>query len=622
MIKKNIFLFVLFNTIGAQQDTLETKAHEITHTIFGNTGLDSPLDVRISMQQLIYDCLRASPYQLELAAHFTIIALEKKLDEVQAEIDRLKTKQENVPQKLFYKQFLCKKQIDHLHEFITMTIHDITTWQKFHGLLHRGYELIMKYGKEFFGYAYEPITAQQLSQEIVDYIDYERENILYDYATLHTFLRGRSETTLPTIIDFWDTRKVQQQLAKRAKLVSNKVKVQLVEILASMALQGMILAGGQVSDQLISGRDRKVLEQIQQRQQKIAQSWQAFQQKIQQDQKQIFNNIITAFKQSQTKLQAEYQTSNVRLREALVYLNQSINLAQPISHYLNQPVIWDQYFAASPMFTPRKDQQWYNLFNFYASPAWNYAAGDWEFDSQTNSFWQNGMTPMPKTLLWNTKDGNIFDNDPSIRSIFTEYVPSKFNYDIEIECTLVNCQYPFFVGIMFNRGRWISGDPERIHWYRLVGLYGVEEKPGDKTTQAINLTFAQQLLDIPKTKNGKEKITSPLEQIMNNKTAGINFALDKKDVSSLASTPITFVFKITTQPDTFVIELDKKTNGSVQKLYSGSVHNLDPYIYLFHGIGFMAVGCQAQFKINKPAELIYQQQELKEFEKKIQTLTK
>ena len=81
--------------------------------------------------------------------------------------------------------------------------------------------------------------------------------------------------------------------------------------------------------------------------------------------------------------------------------------------------------------------------------------------------------------------------DPSQSSIFTEYISNAPSYDIEVECTLYNCKYPFFVGIMFNRARWIAADPERIWQYRLVGLYGKQSSPNDTTSQTIELGFAQ-----------------------------------------------------------------------------------------------------------------------------------
>jgi uncharacterized protein (UPF0147 family) len=614
VIKKNFLLPFIFNCPFIQtQETLFDKAHEIAHVIFGDTGLDSPLAVRENMQTLIYDCLSASPYQLNLAATLVLKDLEKQLSQLQIEIEELNNENKQVPQKIFYKQFSLQKRIEHFNEHVLAITHNLTLLQKAQGIAHRGYEFITHYIKEFFGYDFQPITAQKLANEILEYIEYEQENILYDYQKLHTFIHRRSKATLPSIIDFWDTLEVQKQLTKRTQLVSPEhVRVQLVELLVSFALQGLVMAGGELAMQWIEDDDRKVFEAYQQKQQKISKDWESFQEQLQQDQKQILTNIINAFKDSQKKLQDEYQQSNVRLREAIVYLNQSINLDQPIKRYLNDPIMWDLYFALSRMYTPRTNQPWYNIFNFYKG------TGDWEFNAQTNSFWQNGMTTIPKELLWNIKEGSIFDNDPAIQSIFTEFVPKKLDYSIEIECTLVNVSYPFFVGIMFNRGRWISGNPERIWWYRLAGLYGTQEKTDDPKTRAVNLSFAQQLLDLPKTKGQEEKITSPMEQIIKNKTAAINFALDKTTVDSLDRNPITFVFKITPQKDTVIIELDKKENGSVLQLYSGSVHNLDPYIALFHGIGFMAVGAQAEFKINKPEALVYTDQELKDFQAQMQ----
>ena len=42
-------------------------------------------------------------------------------------------------------------------------------------------------------------------------------------------------------------------------------------------------------------------------------------------------------------------------------------------------------------------------------------------------------------------------------TIFTEYITSEKEYTIEAEITLVDCTYPFFAGIVFNKARWVSG---------------------------------------------------------------------------------------------------------------------------------------------------------------------
>ena len=39
----------------------------------------------------------------------------------------------------------------------------------------------------------------------------------------------------------------------------------------------------------------------------------------------------------------------------------------------------------------------------------------------------------------------------------------------------------------------------------------------------------------------------------------------------------------------------------------------DPYIAIFSGIGFMATGCQAEFKLTKPEALVYTAEQIKNF---------
>jgi hypothetical protein len=132
----------------------------------------------------------------------------------------------------------------------------------------------------------------------------------------------------------------------------------------------------------------------------------------------------------------------------------------------------------------------------------------------------------------------------------------------------------------------------------------------DPTTRSINFAFAQQIIT---TEDNKEKIISPLEQITRATTFA--YALPKADVDLLVKDSITFVFDITINtvggiPSQVALKLSKK-NGP--QLYETTVNNLNPYLAIFNGIGFMAPNCQAEFKIIKPEKLVYSSDDLKEF---------
>lgn len=605
---------------NAQENELKQKAQNTNEAIFGDLGLAIPFAERRKTETLIYNLLSASDYQLHQVAHHLIAKLEKQLHETELSIQKIETEKKQVSYAFFYKEFLLKKQIEHVQRYKTAIEKQLSTWQivseQAIGLYNATFSLI----GSWFGYKPKEDITEKITNQIVSYITFERENILFNYEKLLTLLAVRKINTLPKLIDFWDTPQVQQELKIRAKQVGPKVKVQFWAAAASMAadfaLQGLVMAGGELAMQWVDEADQLIYKIIQKRQQKITDDFKIFRKQVDTDQKTMRTNISTAFAASQKLLNQEFVQTNAQLREEIVYLNQAINLDIPIKHYLQAWRSWDQYFQTSPMFTPKTMYSWYNIFNIYTH-------GDWEFDATTNSFWQNGLVEFPKPLLWQKKEKkDIFTDDPAAESIFTEYITDKLSYDIEVECTLLTCTYPFVVGLTFNRGRWISGDPERVWWYRLLGLYGQEGTPGDATTRNINLSFAQQKLELPGGQREKEVITSPLEQIMKDKTTPINYKLDAKAVTDLVKNPITFVFKITNQPSTVTIELDQKEKDAtgketIKQLYSGSVSNLERYIYQYHGIGFMAAGCQATFKITKPEGLVYTSQEIGEFKKQI-----
>jgi hypothetical protein len=591
---------------------LEKKATEITKNIYGPLGLKVNEKEEKAIEQLLYHCLSATAYQQKQIAEKVTATLLQQLNTVNTEIETLQQEQKTVAFTTFYKKFLLKAQIDHLQEFSSFIQEKITLLNRLKHAFSTLFGFIISFTKRTFGYAEKqaPISIDVVAQEILDYISFERETILYNYQNALMFFVAQKKTPLPSLINFWDSQELQEKIIKRSRRVT-PVEVQFAEALISFALQGLVMGGGEFSMQMYGKENQDLFKQYQKKQTDIRNDFDNFQKNLQKDQKDITQNLIAAFGEKQNELNKQYNELDKNLREELVYLNQSINLDQPIQHFLTPDfLIFDKYFATSSMYTPRPARPWYNPFN-------SFLAADWEFDSGSNSFWQNALVAMPEKLYWKQpqEEKQLFTQDPSLHSIFTEYVTKKSSYEIEIECTLINCTYPFFVGIIFNRGRWISGDPERLWWYRLCGLYGTEQIAGDPKSRTISLRFAQQILSFSSDKKEeKETIISPLEQIIDGKNQQLNYSLSPQDTAFLAHNPLKLVFTISTQPNAVSCVLKKKEeNGSLTLLYNGSVSRLDPYIYRYHGIGFMAIGCQAEFKIKKPEDLVYTDQELKDF---------
>jgi len=465
--------------------------------------------------------------------------------------------------------------------------------------------------------------VKQITQEILDYISFEKKYILFNYDNLLHFFVGIKKVNPPSIIHFWSTDTLRQRLAKRARHIPS-VKVtgllttlgvevgesvlgKTAEFAIDMSAFSIIMAGGGMVTTWINEEDQKKFIALQKKSQKISASWKAFQNSMNAQQKDAAEAIINVFKSKQSDLSEKYKKTDEQLQQKILYLNRSINLAKPATRFVYDPVQFDQVFAASPMFTPESPYTWYNIFKVQP--------GDWEFNSETNSFWQYGLTQYPKV---NWDKGNE-GTSPAQNAIFTEYITPEKKYTIEIECRLVNLSYPFFAGIEFNKGRWISGSPERLSAYRLIGFYGTEKNK----TKNIDLYFAQQKIIQPTKKGGIEQIISPMQQIETaSGTAKKLFTLEPKDVALLSSTPITFVLSIQTEPSTVSYTLSKKEIDDTGKevateLNSGTISKLEQFLFIYGGLGFISSGCQAEFKIIKPEKLTYSKAETQEFEQDI-----
>jgi hypothetical protein len=594
---------------------LQATANHITKTIFGTKSLGISLSEQNKIEDLIYHLISVPRYQRYLVAQRITPKLEQELHQTKQLIEKMNATHTKIPYSLFYKEFLLQQQINHFKDHLTYNAHDINLWEIMRYNIRNAYQSSASRLLSLIGTYKKEDSTNQLVDQVLNYITFERETILFDYDKLLTFLLIKQKVQLPMLINFWDTPEVMEKLKKRAKLIkTEEVKIQAVELLVSFAIQSLVMAGGQAAIQILNDEGKVQFDNLQKQQAQTNADMATFQNKLKTDQEAAITSIELALSDSQATMNKEYAKNNTLLQRELSYLNQSINLAKPLARYLNNPVPWDEYFERAPMFAPAPYSPWYNIFN----------KGDWQFDVTTNSFWQNSLIPFPKLLYWNKENGDVFADDPAANSIFTEYITRALSYDIEVECSLITCTYPFFAGIMFNRGRWLSGDPERIWWYRLLGLYGTESTPGNPQTRAINLSFAQQQL-IPKTGTVPEKIISPLEQIMSNKTTPISYQLPTKDTKSLERNPIIFQFNITTNPGSITFTLSKKEkNVSTGKetsteLYSGTATNLKSYISMFHGIGFMAAGCQAEFKIIKPEQLVVNSEQRATFKQTLAT---
>lgn len=335
--------------------------------------------------------------------------------------------------------------------------------------------------------------------------------------------------------------------------------------------------------------------------------------KISSAQKNQMTNISNIFTAAGTQLSNIAQKQQEQAQATQDYIQSVTSLQRPAVYYLDNPITYDQLFANGTMYTP-KGQIWKNVFQI----------GDWEFDydGQSQSFWQYKAVPFISTT---NQIKDAFKN-----FIFTEWHGLQ-SYEIVCDITLYKVLYPFYVGIIFNKTRWISGDTYGLQKYRTLGIYGDAQKK-------ISLCFVEQKIPAqPKAKSSTPEPITPVEKIYQNQ--GIqDFTISQKAFTNIQTKPITFHIKIRPTPNSIAYKIwghgsaEPKKYTTIQtetitasnnKLItaSDSSGNQTTYlaanyndIYLYHNIGFLSPGAITQFTLKGPTELLFTQQHLSEFQ--------
>ncbi len=351
-----------------------------------------------------------------------------------------------------------------------------------------------------------------------------------------------------------------------------------IQILAS---QGASMANAHITTQ-----GQMLANKINKDSQTLQTSMQSFQNKAQVDQQEKLQNITHAFSQAIQNEQAATAQASVISNMQLDYLQKNISSAQPQQNYLFSQIQFDQLFSQGTMLTPN-GAVWKNPFS----------VGDWEYEKENNSFWQYQIMP-----ITNTTTGSSAQAENN--AIFTEYVTTKEQYNITGSITIYYAQSPFFIGILCNKARWISGDFQSIRKARMIGVYG--KNPTD-----IGVYFAEQYTmnaEQMKKYPNDDPTQTPLQQIINNK-------VDKK-----VSIPADLFIHVNDEPVTInfdIVNSPKKLSCTLtiagQEAMNFSVNNLDPSMYMHHGIGFISPGAIAQFKLAQPQDLLFTDQALLNF---------
>lgn len=575
--------------------------------IFGPHGTNAPEEYIQSTIDLINKIYSVAPYDLYNALYLAAEQLKIEQKKVTAAIKQLKQNNEPVPAQTFYNRFLLNHQIKHLYNHAQKIGSTLSFIQRIKGLTGHGYRTARaRLGRPHV--LATTTTSEQLAHAIINFCNFEREQIAPSYSKLVRYFSEQINYPLPEAISFWKSKKLQQNLYRHAHRINPKVEVQAITAIIELLVQTVLMMGSSLYSSWIDKEKQEEYNKLLDKQKKIQEDFSRFKDKLSTNSNALVTGIASSFATAQKDIIQGYSDLTTNLQNERIYLLQAINLAPPRSAFLmGGTIALDQLFEASKLSTP-PSRAWYQTWYIPS----RYPDGDWQYDGTNNSFWQN-IRVLFGTPFWekqNNKDQKTQFNYPDQNSIFTEYQTDQKSYAIEVDINLINVTYPFFVGIMFNKGRWIPGVYERFWQYRLAGLYGSQDS---NNIQTINFNFAQEKIVLDEAqKVDIDKTASPLQLIVNNNGSPL-YTLDQALVKDLVKNPQSFTVLITTQADNVTLTLKQRDGDTKKELYTGTVSNLSTSIFLYGGIGFMAVGCQAEFKLIQPTELVYTQQEITNF---------
>jgi len=431
----------------------------------------------------------------------------------------------------------------------------------------------------------------KIAKKIIKYINIEQDNIFTNPKSKHIFIAAIKAHKLPTLINFWQTTSGNKILKNYDP--TNQIQTQFIEMLADMGVMMGTQMGASMANQEIGVQRQLLASIINKNSQTVQTDMQAFQNQAQKNQQQQMQAMVSAFSKAQTNLQTQMQQASSISNLELNYLYQNISTAQPQQNYIFSQIQFDQYFSLGTMYTP-------------AGPLWKnpFSVGDWEYEPATNSFWQYQSSPIANSTTDSSGNTTTSTLQAENNAIYAEYFINSGSYTIAGTISLNIVNYPFFAGIIFNKARWISGDFEAIRKCRMVGIYGI-------SPTNIGIYFAQQytMTDAQLTASGSQSpIQTPLQQIINNQVKP-SIPVLSSTLASLPNTPVTFNFTITNSPNSVTFNFWTGNN----KPSSVTINNLDPAIYMYHGIGFICPGAIAEFNLTQPSDFIFTPQAISNY---------
>lgn len=378
-------------------------------------------------------------------------------------------------------------------------------------------------------------------------------------------------------------------------LTHNALHSSLEEMAVMMGAQ----QGAMIANQLVTAQYQSIFKSIGKDQQTLQNAISEFSQTITTAQKEQIKDSLHIFSQAQQHISDNQGDQQEYAKQMQEYIFKAVSIQKPKQYYLLQNATYlDELFSLGTMYTP-PGKIWKNPFSI----------GNWEYDQVTDSFWQLHNAPLLENHS-EAKSAYSSAENAIQNSIFTEYFTHKESYIIQCEVTLHQIQYPFFVGLMFNKTRWISGNQDSITKCRMIGLYG-------STSNNINVYFAEQFT--PQTKGSTQETVYPIQQIVNQQVKAIQ-PINKQHLSNLATQPTTFVIKVITSPQKIQCKVWPKKLKEPRDYITLSSN--DPSLYVYQNIGFASPGAIAQFKIIKPTDLLFSQEAIQQFEQEVEQLLK
>lgn len=421
--------------------------------------------------------------------------------------------------------------------------------------------------------------TKETANKLYDYVQFEQAHIVHNERIRYIFLQSQRSFHLPKLMSFWTNSDGISILSIHDFGSSDSVVIQ--DMMTDMSIFMGTAMAASIANQQIATQAQDLAGMLTQQSQTIQANVQSFQSQAQASQQKDLQTQITNFSNKGKDIQAQTKAAIDRSSQELNYLYQNIILNKPQQEYLSSPIVFDQIFSQGDMLTP-EGYVWKNPFS----------VGDWEYEKEDDSFYQYQMSP----IFTKDSTGVVSSTRAENNSIFTEYSSMQSTYSISGTITVYQVQYPFFIGIIFNKARWVSGDYEALRKARMVGIYGKSETDiGVYFSEQYTMTDAQ----LQSTKSN-EPIQQPLQQILSG-------SVDKKlplipdAFQNLKTASIVLNFEITTTPKkvTFAFWNDKNTKKAI------TVDNLNSQIFIYHGIGFISPGAIAQFKLNNPTNLLF-----------------